>query len=159
MPIKRLLAVLAAALSVALPAAAAEHGHDHGHAGAKPALTLDQGRKWQTDAPLRQGMEAIRHRMAAALPAIHGGKLPAARYDELGRQVQAEIAAMVANCKLAPEADAQLHIVIATLAEGAEAMAGKAKQTPRRNGAVKVLGALDDYAAHFDHPGWQPIEH
>lgn len=159
MPIKHLLVALATALTVSVPAIAAEHEHDHGHGGAKAQLMLDQGRKWPTDAPLRQGMEEIRRQMAAALPAIHGGKMTTAQYDALGRQVHTGIAAMIASCKLAPEADAQLHIVIGDLAAGADTMAGKAKKTRRMNGALKVLGALDGYAAHFDHPGWQPIVH
>jgi len=38
-------------------------------------------------------------------------------------------------------------------------MAGKAKKIKRQSGAVKVVGALEKYAAHFDHPGWQPPRH
>ena len=66
---------------------------------------------------------------------------------------------MVANCKLGTQADEQLHIIIADLLAGAEQMAGKVKQAKRMDGAVKVIGALDNYSKYFDDPGFQPIAH
>jgi DNA-directed RNA polymerase subunit L len=159
--LKQLMGVLASALLAVTGVAAAEHkhDHDHGHGGAKPQLTLDHGKKWPTDASLRQGMEQIREQVNTALPAIHTGKMSNAQYDALAQKVEAEVAGIVAACKLPAEADAQLHIVVADLLEGAEAMAGKQKKVKRMNGAVKIIGTLDRYAAHFDHPGWKPIKH
>jgi hypothetical protein len=63
----------------------------------------------------------------------------------------------VSQCKLKPDADAQLHLVVAELLQGADAMHGKTDKVTRQAGAVKVLGALETYAAYFDHPNWQPI--
>lgn len=149
-----------AALSLALassPATAAEHRHDHGAAPAR--LELNDGRKWETDAPLRQGMENIRGAMDAALHGIHGNRFSAAQYGALAKKVNGEVSGIVARCKLEPKADAQLHVVIAELIEGVEAMQGKAKPSRREAGAVKVVGALEKYAAHFEHPGWQPLRH
>lgn len=134
-----------------------KHGHDHGAAPAR--LVLNNGKKWETDAPLRQGMQNVRKLMDASLHDIHEGKLSAAKYGALAKQVNAEVAGIVANCKLEPKADAQLHLVIADLGEGVEAMEGKAKKVKRQAGAVKVLDALDKYGRYFDHPGWQPIKH
>lgn len=164
--IKRTLKFLAAVgLSLGLAAtglAAAEksadkHDHDHGAAPAK--LSLDEGKKWATDAPLRQGMENIRNTMDAALHDIHENKLAAARYGELAKKVNGEVGGIVANCKLDPKADAQLHLVIADILEGAEAMEGKVRKTRRQSGAVKVVGALEKYVDFFDHPGWKTIKH
>jgi hypothetical protein len=160
--LKQLLGMLAGALLAVSGAAAAEHKHDHDHGpagGAKPQLTLDHGKKWPTDASLRQGMEQIREQVNAALPAIHAGKMSNAQYDALAKKVNDEVAGIIAACKLPAEADAQLHIVIADLMEGAETMAGKQKKAKRMNGAVKIIGTLDRYAAHFDHPDWKPIKH
>ncbi len=159
--IKGIWTLLAAAgLALGLSAgslAADDHKHEHGAAPAK--LELNEGRKWATDAPLRKGMEGIRKLMEASLHEIHEGKLSTARYGALARKVNAEVSGIVANCKLEPKADAQLHLVIADIGEGVEAMEGKAKKAKRQAGAVMVLGALEKYGAHFEHPGWQPLAH
>jgi hypothetical protein len=158
--LSRLLGAVLLTLTVAsLPATAAEHRHDHGHGGAPARLELNNGKKWETDAPLRRGMENIRTAMGAALHDIHGNMLSAAKYAELAKKVRGEVNGIVAGCKLEPKADAQLHLVVAEILEGVEAMEGKAKKTKRQAGAVKVVGALDKYGSHFDHPGWRPIEH
>jgi hypothetical protein len=159
----RMLRLLGTAvLSLALastPATAAEHRHGHGHGAAPAKLELNNGRKWETDAPLRRGMENIRHAMDAALHDIHENKLSAARYGELAKKVNGEVDGIVASCKLEPKADAQLHLVIADVLAGIEAMEGKAKKVKRQAGAVKVVGALEKYASYFEHPGWQPLKH
>lgn len=153
-----LLAAAGLALGLATGSLAADaHKHDHGAAPAK--LELNNGKKWATDAPLRQGMENIRKLMQASLHDIHENRLSAAKYGALAKQVDAEVGGIVANCKLDPKADAQLHLVIADILEGVEAMEGKAKKMKRQAGALKVGGALEKYASHFDHPGWQPLKH
>ena len=152
--------LVAAGLALGLAAgslAADAHKHDHDAAPAK--LELNNGKKWETDAPLRQGMHNIRKLMDASLHDIHEGKLSAAKYGALAKKVNAEVGGIVANCKLEPKADAQLHLVIADIGEGVEAMEGKAKKVKRSAGAIKVLGALEKYGTYFDHPGWQPIKH
>ncbi len=152
--------VLALALAVlsglaAVPAVAADAGHAH---EAQPGkLKLDHGRKWATDEALRRGMTAIRAAMAARLDAIHRNTLAAADYRALGVTVEQEVARIVAECKLEPRADAMLHVVIADLMAGAEAMQGKAKTTPAA-GAHKVVQALDAYGSYFDHPGWAALK-
>jgi hypothetical protein len=146
-----------AGTSLAATPAAQEHKHEHGVSAAK--LQLNAGKKWQTDAPLRQAMSNIRQEMAAALHEIHENRLPAKGYGKLAQKVEAEVGNMVANCKLGTQADEQLHIVIAELLGGAERMAGKVKGAKRQNGAVQVIGALEKYSAYFDDPGFRPIEH
>lgn len=133
------------------------HQHEPGASPATPKL--NNGKKWTTDAPLRKGMENIRAQMAAALPAIHTNKLSGAKYNALAQKTSNEVAYIVANCKLDPQADAQLHLIIADILSGVEAMQGKTKDAQRQTGAVTVLGALENYAAYFDHPGWKPIKH
>jgi hypothetical protein len=152
-----------AALSCGLhaaPAMAAEPaGHSHDHAQAPAALSLDAGRKWATDAPLRKAMSNVRSAMSKSLHAIDEGKFSTARYDALAKKINDEVAYMVSNCKLEPKADAQLHLIIADLLEGAEVMQGKVKAAKRHDGAVKVMGALENYGSYFDDPTWQPIKH
>jgi hypothetical protein len=160
--LSKLLAVFGLALGLASSGLAAEtatHKHEHDAGGAHASLSLNDGQKWATDAALRKAMSAIRAAMDASLHDIHEGKLSTARYGTLAGKVNREVGYMVSNCKLEPKADAQLHLVIAGIVEGVEAMEGKAAKVKRRDGAVKVLGALEKYAAYFDDPGFRPIAH
>lgn len=149
--------VLALGLAAAPALAAGPAAHDHGAAPA--ALSLNAGKKWPTDAPLRKAMGGIRTAMDTSLQPIHEGKFSAAKYSALAKKIDGEIGYMVSNCKLEPKADAQLHLIVAQLSEGAEVMAGKAKGAKPIDGAVKVLGALENYGNYFDHPSWKPIKH
>lgn len=148
------LAIAAAAWS-AVPAYAAD---DHRHDAATPTnLSLDQGRKWPTDDALRNGMGRIRGIVEPQLGAAHAGKLQPAQYRELATKVQTEVGSIVANCKLEPKADAMLHLVIAQLGAGSDAMAGKdAKRRPVQ-GLGQVVQAVNDYGRYFDDPGFKPI--
>ena len=104
-------------------------------------------------------MGEIRHSMASSLHAIHENKLSSKGYGALAKKVEDAVGNMVANCKLGTQADEQLHLIIADLLAGAEQMAGKVKQVKRMDGAVKVIGALDNYSKYFDDSGFQPIAH
>lgn len=140
-----------------LAAGPADHKHDH--ADAPVNLSLDAGKKWLTDRPLRKAMTNTRNALDAALHDIHENKFSAARYGTLAKKINGEVNYMVSNCKLSPTADAQLHLIIADMLEGVEAMEGKAQKAKRVDGAIKVLGALENYGSYFDHPGWKPIKH
>ena len=94
--------------------------------------------------------------MADSLQAIHNDRLSAKDYAALAKNVENAVGDMVANCKLGAKADEQLHIVIANLLTGAKQMTGKTK---RVDGAVKVIGALDNYGKYFDDPSFKPIAH
>jgi hypothetical protein len=152
-------AALAAAVALAFggPAFAASEAHDHGHQAGEAKLVLNQGKKWQTDEPLRRGMSAIRGAVAKDVKAIHANKATPKQYQALAAKVNAEAAGIVQNCKLEPEADAQLRIVIAELIAGAEAMQGKERGVSRRAGAERAAKALNAYGEHFEHAGWKRI--
>jgi hypothetical protein len=139
----------------ALAATGDSHDHDH-HAAGALELQLNDGAKWETDAPLRQGMTDIRNEMAAALPQIHTNELPAEDYTPLANRIETHLQGVFANCKLPPAADAQLHVVLARVYGGVAAM--KDSDHPRA-GAVQIVRALDAYADFFDHPGWKPLKH
>jgi len=67
------------------------------------------------------------------------------------------VGGIVAKCKLEPKADAVRHTIIGESGVGTDVMAGKdAQQRPAR-GPVQVAKAVNDYADHFDHPGFKPI--
>ena len=148
-----LLASLLLGISVAAQAAAPHEHHAHGNPEPQK-LQLNAGQKWATDAPLRQAMSEINQAMATALPRIHKNQFAAADYQALAGTVSQKVAYAVANCKLEAKADAMLHLVIADLLAGAEAMESKQPEA-RHDGAVSVLHALQAYGKYFQHPGWK----
>lgn len=152
-----LISLGAATPALAANNAAQDHSHDHG--GAPATLQLNAGKKWETDAPLRKAMGDIRQTIAASLDAIHNNKLPAKDYAAIAHKVETAVGDIVANCKLDKQADDQLHIIVADLLAGAEQMAGKAKQAKPRDGAVKVIVALDNYGKYFNDAGYRPFKH
>ena len=130
----------------------------HQHAAGEPTtkLMLDHGKKWSTDEPLRNGMNEIRNALAAKRDALHTGKLTLTEYKALGGTVETQVATIVAQCKLEPAADANLHLIIAELVAGADAMQGKSKATPAA-GVAQVVHAVNQYGTYFNHPGWKPL--
>ena len=149
------------AMLVSLPTAsilAAETTHQHEHGAATAKLHLKDGKKWQTDDVLRQSMASIKDAFSPRLPAIHQDKLDAKSYDELAAKVNSEVANIVKNCHLEKDADEMLHLVIADMLAGADAMSGKDQKTSRQAGAIQVVQALDSYGNYFDHPGWRNLE-
>lgn len=152
-------AVLLAAFAFTVSASGyAAEGADHSHAGHGGAgvqkLELNAGKKWATDAPLRQAMSDINRAMTQAVPLIHGGQFDNAAYQALAATIKQKVVFTVAHCKLEPKADAMLHLVLADLMAGAETMEGKTAN-PRHDGAVRVLQALNAYGRYFQHPDWQ----
>lgn len=149
--------LLAVALSGWMQAAhAAEHQHhQHHHQPQQATLSLDNGKQWATDQPLRDGMATMRQSLAAQLPAIGAGKLDRAGYATLGQQIEAQVGKIVASCKLDPRADAMLHPLLADLLSGAAAMQGKGGSAAA--GAQQAVAALNNYGRYFQHPGWQAL--
>lgn len=148
-----LLAALALAATAHIATAGETHEHGHG-AGEVQKLRLDAGRKWATDAPLRQTMDEINRALAEALPLIHKNRFDDAQYRALAATVNRQVAFAVDNCHLEPKADAMLHLVIADLAAGAGTMQG-ASGRPPQDGALQVVKALQAYGKYFQHPGWK----
>ena len=145
-------ALSAAALSPAI-LAATEHQHGHGEAPAK--LQLDHGKKWKTDEPLRRGMTSIRDAVHGAPAPLHKGTAKPEAYAEVAGRIEADVGRIVKECKLPPDADAHLHIVVAEVIAGADAMKAARDGKAGRAGLVKVDGALKSYGKYFDHPGWK----
>jgi len=136
---------------------AAEHGHAADEAHGPTRLQLNHGKKWETDAPLRQGMATLRASLGEKLQAIHQGKLTAGEYQALGAEIDTEVGSIVAQCKLEPKADAMLHLIIAELLAAAEFMQGKHKGSPAA-AARKAVAALNRYGRYFDDPQWKALK-
>lgn len=146
--------VCAMAAPMALPAAAQDHAGHH----ATPPPQPEAGQRWATDAPLRKGMAEIRAAVGALQHYEHGHIGPE-QATTLATRVEGQVAYLVANCRLEPQADAALHAIIAKLLQGAAAL----KADPKDLAAVATLRqALQDYPRQFDDPGWataEPEEH
>ena len=141
-------------INIAPPLFAAEdHSQHQLHHG---ELYLNHGAKWLTDVPLRAGMEQIRSAMAQHLERIQRTEQTTAEYSALATTVRQQVNMIVTQCKLGSEADANLHIIIADLLSGADAMQGKGGADPT-HGAHQIIEALHAYSAHFNHPGWRNL--
>jgi hypothetical protein len=155
------LTLIAALAVLATPALAqAQHQHEGGHqhetsSAAVANLKLDGDKKWATDASLRSGMAAIHAAFKADHPAIHAGTQTDAQYDALAARIEAQVNSIVANCKLPPAADANLHYVVADLMQGVGLMRGQDPQRTRHDGAALVHGALKAYGQYFDDPDFR----
>lgn len=150
-------AVLIWALVASPAIAQQQHEHEHEHesgAAAVDSIKLDAGRKWVTDASLRAGMADIRAAFDADHPAIHAGQQTDAQYDALAGRIESQVNSIVANCRLPPQADANLHFLIADLSQGVGLMRGQDPARTRHEGAALVHGALRAYGEFFDDPAW-----
>jgi len=153
-----LVAALATLATTTTVRAQHEHqpGHEHDASSAAVAsLKLDGERKWPTDASLRAGMAAIHAAFEADHPAIHAGTETNEQYAALAAKIESQVNSIVANCKLPPEADANLHYVIADLLQGVSLMRGEDPERSRHDGAARVHGALKAYPQYFDDAGWK----
>lgn len=136
-------------------ALAAEDHHHHGENGAaRQELRLNAGKKWATDAALRQSMDSINQAMAVALPLIHKDHFSDSDYATLATTIRQRVSDAIAHCKLNAKADAMLHLIIADLMTGAETMEGTTAAV-RHDGAVRVMQALESYGKYFQHPNWK----
>ncbi|MEO5378495.1 MAG: hypothetical protein H7832_12055 [Magnetococcus sp. DMHC-6] len=141
--------------SINIAQSAEEINHDR-HLQNSSELILNNGQQWQTDIPLRQGMENIRHDIEAILPRIHNDSLPSDQYTILAKNIREHIDYIFKNCKLSPEVDTQLHVILEKIINGTNAMDAKINPS---SGAILIINALNTYGRYFSHPGWNPISH
>jgi len=106
---------------------------------------------WASDPPLREGMRRMQRAVDALGHAEHN-HLDATQTIAVAQQVQAAAEYMIANCKLAPEPDAALHGLLASLMTGAAAI----KADPANTSPVNAMrDALALYPQMFQDAAWQ----
>lgn len=150
----RKLAVLLVLVLAAPLAAAGDPPSSHDHHAPAGALQLDHGRRWATTPPLRQGMNGIRKAVVGAVPAHAPRALTAVEARQLADAIRLQVDYLVANCVLAPEADAALHVLLGQMLEGAQAL----RRNPADEAALqRILAALENYPAYFDDKGWRRL--
>jgi hypothetical protein len=157
MKLTKLLTTFILTLAITTPihaqTPATEHNHDQ-HANA--SLTLDHGKKWQGDIPLRQGMQSINDAVMKNVDAFHHDKLTKTDADKLAQHINEQVTFLVNNCKLEPKADATLHVIIGELLSGSEALK---KDPDSMQGMPVLVKALMQYPEYFEHKGWKGIKH
>jgi hypothetical protein len=129
----------------------ADHGADH---GSLPVLA--DGQRWETDEPLRKAMSGIREDVAKSLPAYHESRLRAEDAEALAVAVEGNVNYMITNCKLAPEPDAVLHVMIGRMMGAISAMRADPASA---DGMPQLVSVVNDYQSSFDHDGLQPLTH
>jgi len=127
-----------------------EHQHSHGHdENAVSGLSLDNGEKWQTDAPLRQGMQHINTAVMDAVPAYHHETLTRTEAETLAKEITSQVDYIISNCKLEPAADASLHVLIGSLLSAADKVS---KEPLSAQGMPRLVETLQLYQDYFEHP-------
>lgn len=137
-----------AGLLHAEPGESHHHGHDqHSAAG----LLLNDGKRWKTDAALRQGMQQIKVTTMAATNAFHNDTLTSADANKLSLKISEQVNYLIKNCKLEPDADATLHVLLGDFLSAAQII----KAEPLSSEGMPVMvKALIAYPRYFDHPDW-----
>lgn len=136
--------------AMAAPLAHAQDGHEH-HAPAAAVSQEPPAQRYATDAPLRKGMAEIRTAVDALGHYEHGHMGPE-QAIALANRVQEQVAYLIANCKLEPQADAALHGIIAKLGAGAQALKTDAADLAA---IAPMRDALADYQRSFDDPAFE----
>ncbi|GAA5132571.1 hypothetical protein [Thalassotalea piscium] len=130
--------------------------HSHHHDASQQQIVLNHGEKWAIDESLHIGMTSIKQEITKHIDEIHYDRFTEPQYAQLAGALNNQLNYLFENCKLPPEADAQLHILLAQIAEGA----GKMKQgNKKKQGAILVIKALKDYPDYFNDPQWQALLH
>ena len=141
------LLVLACGVSAGTPAPKLENSQIES--------TLDQGKKWETDAVVRQGMENIRQVMVARQARIAKAELGAQDYRQLAETIEKHLAAVMQNRKISKGAEKAFHLVVMVdLTQNLNLMRTGATVPLQRVGALGVLQSLRLYGEYFQHPGW-----
>lgn len=102
-------------------------------------------------------MTEIRAAMEAKKGKNKVSMLPAASYAQLGEKVSRSVKFIFKKCKLKPDADAMLHILLAKILNGVEKMKMENDPTEQVEGASAVGAALEEYSDFFNHPGWMSL--
>lgn len=144
--------------AVPVPVPADPGHHQHAADDALTMLVLNDGAKWPVDQVLSEAMLRLRTELVTHLDAIHHQRFTASEYQQFSKNLLQEINHIVANCQLTPEADAQFHLVLAVMMQSQQAMATN-EVIIQRQGAVKLLRALQRYPDYFNDVAFLPVTH
>ena len=142
----------------ACPVAGSENEHQHGHGPKKHPPAPEAGKKFESDKPLRSHMSAIRTEMQSRIKSVHQGQAKEEVYRQLAERIDGSVRSIFKDCKLKPEADAALHVILTEIMAGSSSMKSGVDAKTRADGFSKVVNGLKMYAQTFHDSGWKPIE-
>lgn len=143
-------------LTLLLVAVSASAVAQHAHTTAPNRVDIHAS--FQADVPLSREMAAIRTTFAAQLPAIRTGRLDAAGYAALGKEVEARVATIVRECRLPTDADTVLHGYIGRmLAAAARMRQPDLGPAAHRAAALEVIAAYNEYGGRFRDAAWKTL--
>lgn len=121
----------------------------HRHAAHEPSPPpAASAARYPADAALRTAMGRVRNAVEAFEHARHG-HMGAEQVRALSAHLDAQIAKVFSECRLEPQADASLHVILGTLLKGSRAM----REMPDDFSPVAAMErALADYVRMFDDP-------
>ena len=131
-----------------------DHETESGDELRKPLLLLNEGEKWQIDETLRLAMTNVRDAMAKAQPAIMQNTITAAEYNVLAGHINQQISTIVSESQLTREASENFYAILLDLVDGSDMMRRAGMQ---REGALKIITALQRYPEYFDHRDWTEV--
>ena len=127
-----------------------DHHHHHGNV-AELELHLDDGERWATDGPLRQGMDRIHGAFDRAHADYRSDRLHREGAAALAEEVEEQVRYIFANCALPADADAELHKLLAAVLGAASTLR---TDEDVHSGLHELHTVLKTYGEYFDHPGW-----
>src|SRR3546814_18275377 len=107
---------------------------------------------------LRQGMGALHQIVSRGMDTAHTNALKPDDYKKMSGEIMTQFTYIVENCKLEPEADAQLHILLGNISQGVDVIEGKVSGEQPEDGLIKMAQALNSYGSYFDHPNWKNFD-
>jgi len=146
-------ALVALAFAASPSFAAVEHSHEHAQV---QELTLDHGRKWPTDETLRTQMEGLRTALAKHQRGDKHAPLSRENARALGLRVEQGVVTILRECRLGPDADRNLHVIVAELVQSSDVLQGKVPGDSAE-ATRRARHALEAYGRHFEHPGWKRL--
>lgn len=142
------LLATASALALAFVSSGTFAAEHHQHPDVRTTAHAEDG-KWATDAPLREGMAAIREAVGSASPA---GQMSEDQAAALRQEIETSTSFMLNHCSLPAQADAELHGLISELLQGAAALPHAATRAAAMS---RIDAALQRYPELFSDPHWQ----
>lgn len=128
-------------------AASHEHEHDGHSSGAVSAqATLNNGKKWKSDATLKKNMIAMHKEFNSLHSKFESKKATQEDFKSMQTTTQKSLDDIFKNCKLEPKADATLHEVLAQLMAAKEKLE---KDSSRLDGLKQMQTGFDMFHQYF----------
>ena len=129
-----------------MPVQAQDHAAHH---PAPPAVVVVNAQRWAADETLHQHMRGVRAAVEA-LDHYERGHMGPEQAIVIVTQMERHVDEIIAQCKLAPDADAALHAILAPLMTGAASL----KSDPKRIDVIPSMReAMAQYERQFDYAG------